>query len=109
MRFVIRCKRLLLFAVATASCGSSLAGVNEGVAALLKEDYATALKEFRPLAAGGDAEAQYRLGRMYEFGRGIAADMPQAMIWLRKSAAQENASAQTELGAIYASGFGGVP
>ena len=109
MRFVIRCKRLLLFVVATASCGSSLAGVNEGVAALLKEDYATALKEFRPLAAGGDAEAQYRLGRMYEFGRGIAADMPQAMIWLRKSAAQENASAQTELGAIYASGFGGVP
>lgn len=109
MRFVIRCKRLLLFVLATASCGSSLAGVNEGVAALLKEDYATALKEFRPPAARGDAEAQYRLGRMYEFGRGVAADMPQAMVWLRKAAAQENASAQTELGAIYASGHGGVP
>ncbi|MGA9342724.1 MAG: tetratricopeptide repeat protein [Rhodanobacteraceae bacterium] len=91
-----------------ASCGSSLAGVKEGEAALLKKDYATALEEFRPLAARGDAEAQYRLGRMYEFGEGVAADMPQAMIWLRKSAEQGNAFAQTELGIIYATGDGGV-
>ncbi len=100
---------LLALLFGTLSCDASWAGVNEGVAALLKEDYATALKEFRPLAARGDAEAQYRLGRMYEFGRGVAQDMPQALIWLRKSAAQENASAQAELGAIYASGQGGVP
>lgn len=109
MRVVTRCTRLFLFVVGTASCGSGLAGVDEGVAALLKADYAAALKEFEPLAARGDAEAQYRLGRMYEFGRGVLTNMPQAMVWLNKSAAQNNASAQTELGAIYASGFGGVP
>ncbi len=109
MRFVSCCTRLLWLVVGTASCGSSLAGVNEGVAALQKADYATALKEFEPLAERGDSEAQYRLGRMYEFGRGVLTNMPQALTWLRKSAAQENASAQTELGAIYASGFGGVP
>ncbi len=109
MRFVICCTRLLLFVVGTASCGWCLAGVNEGVAALQKADYATALREFEPLAARGDSEAQYRLGRMYEYGRGVLTDMPQALSWLRKSAAQQNASAQTELGAIYASGFGGVP
>jgi len=109
MRFVICWARLLLLVLGTAGCGSSLAGVEEGVAALLKGDYATALKEFQPLAERGDAEAQYRLGRMYEFGRGVLTNMPQAMSWLNKSAAQGNASAQTELGAIYASGFGGVP
>ena len=109
MRFVIGCTRLVSFAVGTAIGGASLAGVNEGVAALQKADYATALKEFGPAAARGDSEAQYRLGRMYEFGRGVLVNMPQAMIWLRKSAAQENASAQAELGAIYASGYGGVP
>lgn len=109
MRSVVRCKQLVLFVVAAASCGPGAAGLNEGLAALQKADYATALKEFQPLAARGDAEAQYRLGRMYEYGRGVMTDMPQAMTWLRKSAAQDNASAQGELGAIYASGFGGVP
>ncbi|MEO8346980.1 MAG: tetratricopeptide repeat protein [Betaproteobacteria bacterium] len=109
MNYSARLGLLLILVVATFGCNTVFAGVNEGVAALLQQDYATALKEFRPLAARGDAEAQYRLGRMYEYGRGVAPDMPQAMIWLRKSAAQENASAQGELGAIYASGFGGVP
>jgi len=109
MRIVIGSTRLLLLVIGAASSGSSLAGVEEGVAALLKADYATALKEFQPLAERGDAEAQYRLGRMYEFGRGVLTNMPQAMSWLDKSAAQGNASAQAELGAIYASGFGGVP
>src|SRR4051794_25807204 len=109
MRILIGCTRLLLLVVGAASSGSSLAGVEEGVAALLKADYATALKEFQPLAERGDAEAQYRLGRMYEFGRGVLANMALAMSWLNKSAAQGNASAETELGAIYASGFGGVP
>lgn len=109
MRIVTRCKQVLLLVVVTATCGSSLAGINEGEAALLKKDYATALKEFRPLAARGDALAQYRLGRMYEYGSGVAADMPQAMTWLGKSAAQGNGFAQTELGIIYATGDGGVP
>jgi TPR repeat protein len=95
MRSAICCTRLLLFVVGTASCGPSLAGVDEGVAALQKADYAAALKEFEPLAARGDSEAQYRLGRMYEFGRGVLVNMPQALIWLRKSAAQENASARS--------------
>ena len=56
MRSVICCTRLLLFVVGTASCGSSFAGVNEGVAALQKGDYATALKEFKPLAERGDSK-----------------------------------------------------
>ncbi len=109
MSTLFRSAHLLALLAAILVCHPVFAGVNEGVSALLEGDYATALKEFRPLAARGDAEAQYRMGRMYEFGYGVAADMPQAMTWLRKSAAQENASAQTELGIIYATGEGGVP
>jgi TPR repeat protein len=33
-------------------------------------DYATALKEFRPLAEQGLAEAQYNLAAMYVVGEG---------------------------------------
>ncbi len=38
------------------------AGFAEGVAAYERGDYATALREWRPLAEQGDAEAQYNLG-----------------------------------------------
>ena len=45
--------------------GPAWAGFNEGVAALERGDYATALKELRPLAEQGNAVAQYNLGFMY--------------------------------------------
>jgi len=51
-------------------CNPTSAGLNEGLAALSKADYAMAVKALRPLADRGDAEAQYRSGLMYEFGRG---------------------------------------
>ena len=51
-------------------CGASVAGLDEGLEALRRGDYAAAAKELRPLAERGDAEAQYRIGRMYEFGAG---------------------------------------
>ncbi len=42
-----------------------------GLAAYSRGDYATALKEYRPLAEQGDAVAQFALGSMYENGRGV--------------------------------------
>ncbi len=41
------------------------AGWNEGVAAYNRGDYATALREWRPLAEQGNADAQFFLGVMY--------------------------------------------
>ncbi|MFO1323979.1 MAG: tetratricopeptide repeat protein [Burkholderiales bacterium] len=87
-------------------CGPALAGLDDGLAALARGDYAAAAKELRPLAERGDAEAQYRIGRMYEFGAGFPADKAQGIAWYRKAAAQGHAAAQQELGALYASGDG---
>jgi hypothetical protein len=88
-------------------CGSvSFAGLNEGLDALRTEDWATAAKELRPLADGGNAEAQYRIGRMFEFGKGYPQDKAEAIAWYRKAAAQNNTAAQQELGFIYATGDG---
>ena len=101
-----RTSTLLVFAIAALCHGAASAGLNEGIDAIIKGDYATALKELRPLAEHGNAEAQYRLGRMYEFGRGVPKDMPQALTWLRKSAAAGNANAQQELGVMYYDGDG---
>ena len=87
-------------------CGASFAGLDEGLAALAKGNYAVAAKELRPLAERGNAEAQYRVGLMHEFGRGYPVDKAQAVAWLRKAAAQDHAAAQQELGVIYATGDG---
>jgi hypothetical protein len=81
-------------------------GLAEGLDALKKGDYASAARELRPLAERGDAGAQYRVGLMYEFGKGFAADKPQSLAWLGKAAAHGHQGAQVELGVIYATGDG---
>jgi hypothetical protein len=57
-------------------------------------------------AEQGDAEAQWRLGLMYEFGEGVAQDYAEARRWYRKAAEQGNADAQNSLGINYTTGYG---
>lgn len=82
------------------------AGFDEGLAAYKRGDYATAIKEWRPLAEAGDASAQYNLGVMYETGRGVPQDDQEAVKWYRKAAEQGDASAQHNLGLMYDNGQG---
>lgn len=56
------------------------------------------------LAKQGDAAAQYDVGKMYQHGRGVAADVQEAETWLNRSAKQGNVSAQTSLGVMYFEG-----
>lgn len=95
-----------MLVAAALACGGARAGLDEGLAALTRRDYAAAAKELRPLAERGNAEAQYRIGLMYEFGRGYPQDKAQGIAWFRKSAAQGHTAAQQELGVIYTTGDG---
>lgn len=103
--------RLMLCAVSL-SCAVmpsiGLAGFDEGLAAFDKKDYATALREWRPLASNGDARAQFNLGVMYANGRGVPQDYKEAVKWYRLAADQGNAIAQSSLGVRYANGQGVV-
>lgn len=98
--------RVLLAISAMFCCTAALAGLKEGYEALIRKDYVAAMKEYRPLAERGNAEAQYRVGRMYEFGQGVPQDKAQGIVWIRKAASQNHADAQQELGVIYATGDG---
>ena len=62
-----------------------------------KNDYATALKHFRPLAEKGDARAQTKLGWMYYRGMVVTKDYKKAVKWYRKAAKQVHADAQSVL------------
>lgn len=55
-------KKLLLILVLAVMCSSVARAddFDDGAKAYQKEDYATALKLWRPLATQGSAEAQYR-------------------------------------------------
>ena len=105
-RHLLRHLTALFVAPVALYCSAAVAGLKEGYDALSRKDYATAIKEYRPLAERGDAEAQYRIGRLYEFGNGYPKDQAQGIAWIRKAAAQNHADAQQELGVIYATGDG---
>lgn len=65
-------------------------------------DYATALREWRPLAEAGDSVAQAALGFMYYDGEGVPQNFAQAYMWFLLAAEQGNVHAQTVLGVMYA-------
>lgn len=82
--------------------------LEEGRAAAERGDYATALQLLRPLAEQGDANAQYNLGYMYDYGKGVPKDFVEAVKWFRLAAEQGHAIAQYDLGSKY-SISAGVP
>ncbi len=82
------------------------AGFYEGMAAYYRGDYATALREWHPLAMQGNAKAQYSLGDMYERGHGVPQEYARAVKWYRKAAEQGYAEAQNNLGFMYGKGQG---
>jgi TPR repeat protein len=69
-------------------------------------DYATAMREWQPLAKQGHAVAQYNLGLLYANGHGVPKDDVQARQWYEKAAAQGHANAQVNLGSLYDYGRG---
>ena len=70
------------------------ADFDEGFAAYDRGDYATALREWKPLAEHGLAEAQHNLGVMYSKGQGVPQDDAEAVKWYRLAAEQGYARAQ---------------
>ena len=72
-------------------------------------DYATALRELRPLADRGNADAQLNLGHMYRDGDGVRRNEFEAVAWYRLAADQDNNTraksiAQFSLGSMYHNG-----
>ncbi len=77
-----------------------------GLDAYERGDYDTALKEWRPLAEQGDADAQFNLGIMYDNGQGVPEDDREAVRWYRLAADQGHAAAQNNLGRKFFQGQG---
>ena len=82
------------------------ADFQKGLEAAQRGDFATALREWKPLAEQGNASAQYNLGWMYDNGDGVPQDDKTALKWYTLAAEQDDARAQNNLGWMYANGKG---
>lgn len=102
-------KRFLIVAmtVLALGLGTTRAGPAEGPEATQEQgDPANELKVLRPMAAQGHATAQFNLGVMHDFGRGVAQDYGEAVKWYRLAAAQGHPAAQFNLAGMYLDGLG---
>ena len=85
MKYIFRYALLsIVLVLATPVVAETL---DDGFKAYVDEDYATALRIFRPLAEQRDADAQTYLGYMYSNGLGVTQDYILAHTWLNLAAA----------------------
>jgi uncharacterized protein len=96
----------LTFLALGAAAVPALADFAAGLAAYDHHDYATAFKEWKPVAEAGDPEAQFNLGLLYYDGLGIPQSYSDAVLWFKRSADQGYEKAELNLGAMYGVGKG---
>jgi TPR repeat protein len=89
-----------------ASSPASAQDMDAGLSAYENHDYATAMKEWRPLAEGGNARAQFLVALLYYDGKAVAQDYGEAAKWFEQSADRGYTRAQYNLGEMYATGQG---
>lgn len=76
--------------------------LEDAKAAYDRQDYQTALTMLKPLAEGGDSDAQLALAATYNEGKAVEKDVTEALKWYHRSAEQGNFMAQFALSLIYA-------
>jgi TPR repeat protein len=113
MRVLLKAVRLSIFALFTALIamivvvpGTVAGPFDDGIAAVSRRDYATAMRIFRPMADRGLNAAQLMVGTMYDNGWGAPQNYAEAMKWYRLAADQGDAAAQSSLGSMFNNGRG---
>ena len=85
---------------------ASAAPIDDANAAYQRGNYAAAEKLLLPIAEGGNAYAQYRLGLVYLEATGELKSPEEAAKWLESAALQGQPHAQYKLGILYVNGNG---
>jgi TPR repeat protein len=102
----LRSPWLFVLAVGIAAQLDANAGLAEGMDAMERKDWAPAMRELRPVAEQGNAQAQLYVGLMTHEGHGVAPDPVAAVVWYRRAAEGGRADAQHILAAAMVRGDG---
>ncbi|MBN9230060.1 MAG: hypothetical protein BGO90_08355 [Legionella sp. 40-6] len=68
------------------SCFSNTLNLREGINSFRVEDYRRAFVRLKPLAVKGLPDAQYAVGYMYYYGKGVVEDRKKAWFWISAAA-----------------------
>ena len=98
-----RTAALLLLSAITLPVSADLA---KGLNAAAAQKWTEALREFKPMAEQGDANAEVNVGNLYLRGLGVEQDYTKAYDWFDKAARQGNVAGQTKLGLMHYYGLG---
>jgi len=109
MMAFFRCAVLALVPVLLGITAAVAQDFDKGLAAAEHGDYAAALREWHPLAENGLPQAQYHLGNMYRYGRGVPQDAADAVKWYARAAQAGMAEAQHALAWMHETGALGQP
>ena len=90
------------------NCATPAGDYQKGWEAYKIGKYRAALAEWVPLAEAGEVAAQYNLGQMYIYGRGVKHSYAEAAKWFSLAAETGHRASQYELGVAYDFG-NGVP
>ena len=93
-------KLAVMAALVAASAPAAAQSVKAGIEAWQRTDYPAAVRIWRPLAEGGDADAAFNLGQAYRLGRGVPTNLAAAQTWFERAAGKGHLDAQTTLGLL---------
>ena len=85
---------------------SAFAGIKEAVKAFEKAEYGAAYPEMMALAGEGNPEAAYYMGKMYQEGLGVDADVEKALKYYEQADKGYYAEAAVQLGKMALTGEG---
>jgi len=98
---------IVALAIGTAASGQTADKLyREGKTNYDAKNFTAAVPKLKAAAEKGHKKAQYRLGRCYDKGYGVAENNTLAFEWYQKSAAQDYAKAQYALSRCYLKGKG---
>ena len=103
-RFLITLLVALCISIAPIIYSWPRASIAEKSSYAQSNEVSAALHLLRPLAENGDAEAQYRIGQLYEEALEVANSGTNALEWYKQSAEQGHAHAQFSLGRLFVVG-----
>lgn len=88
-RIASTCLIIAGFALTT-SCYNQQTDLNndfqQGKQSFVQQNYQQAFKKLYPVAKAGNPDAEYAVGYMYYYGKGVVENNQQAKYWLKKAA-----------------------
>ncbi|KGP64135.1 hypothetical protein EP47_10025 [Legionella norrlandica] len=77
---------LIIFIPMMAGCVTNTLNLRQGIQCFKAEDYRSAFIRLKPEAEKGNPDAQYAVGFMYYYGKGVVEDRKKARFWIRCAA-----------------------